>query len=271
MTTTTIRYEVEIDTALATAYSEQQKAGRNRRSALDGFHYAAGDKRSYSGHRAWGLTDAEAEEKARNDYRFERLQREIVEADAALAEATEQIDSLNARYTGWSRFFLVTSSKGHIHSSLECSTCYDDTEFAWLPTLSGLTEADAVEEHGEILCSICFPSAPAEWTNGSSKADKEAKEKRAADKAEREAKKLEKALLPDGSPLTIVVGNGRLERITTLAAAKGWLTDAQFWGRQHPSFPPESVVQIAKAVSNKTGESVAEVLVAATKRAEKRR
>jgi exonuclease VII small subunit len=35
--------------------------------------------------------------------------------------------------------------------------------------LSGLTEADAVEEYGEILCSICYPSAPVEWTNGVNK------------------------------------------------------------------------------------------------------
>lgn len=74
-------------------------------------------------------------------------------------------------YGGWPRFFLVTSSNGHVHSSLWCSTTYPTTQWAWLPELSGLSEAEAVADQGSILCSICFPSAPVEWTSGLSKAD----------------------------------------------------------------------------------------------------
>ncbi len=66
----------------------------------------------------------------------------------------------------WSRFFLVNNTNGHIHSSMNCSTCNMRTNFSWLPNLSGLTEKDAVEEHGPLLCTVCYPSAPTEWTLG---------------------------------------------------------------------------------------------------------
>jgi hypothetical protein len=84
------------------------------------------------------------------------------ELDAVLAE----VKALNAQYTGWSRFFLVTSSAGHVHSSMHCSTCRPTTRYGWLPELSGKTEDVAVAELGPSLCSVCFPSAPLDWTTG---------------------------------------------------------------------------------------------------------
>lgn len=76
------------------------------------------------------------------------------------------------KYTGWSRFFLVPG--GHIHSSMNCSSCNKGnmpTQFSWLPELSGLDEETAVEENGPILCTVCFPSAPVEWTIGKKEED----------------------------------------------------------------------------------------------------
>jgi len=92
-----------------------------------------------------------------------------------MAEIEVETDPLQAIYEQhrWSRFFLVTSSQGHVHSSMSCSTCFPTTEYGWLPNLSGLTEADAVAQEGSILCSVCFPSAPTEWTTGISKAQAE--------------------------------------------------------------------------------------------------
>ena len=83
----------------------------------------------------------------------------------------DEAKPMEARFEreGWSRFFLVNNTGGHIHSSMHCSTCHPTTSFSWLPTLSGLTEEDAVKEHGTILCSVCFPSAPVEWTVGHQK------------------------------------------------------------------------------------------------------
>ena len=94
---------------------------------------------------------------------------EMAEALKELHRTTCKVAEAESNYTGWSRFYLVTNSNGHIHSSMHCSTCYWDTSFAWLTELSGLTEAEAVAEYGEILCSICYPSAPVEWTNGVNK------------------------------------------------------------------------------------------------------
>jgi hypothetical protein len=89
----------------------------------------------------------------------------LAKANATLSNKDVEIRILNAEFTrrgGWTRFFLVPG--GHIHSSMECSTCYPTTQFGWLPALSGLTEADAVTAHGTLLCSVCFPDAPVEWT-----------------------------------------------------------------------------------------------------------
>jgi hypothetical protein len=96
----------------------------------------------------------------------ERTVSGLAEKRAERAEVVEKIEELNALYTGWSRFFLVTSSVGHIHSSMCCSTCRPTTTYGWLPSLSGKSEEEAVEAHGPALCSVCFPSAPVEWVGG---------------------------------------------------------------------------------------------------------
>jgi hypothetical protein len=90
-------------------------------------------------------------------------QHAVLTADIDVTDC--EIRDLNEVYRDapWSRFFLVTSSNGHIHSSMHCSTCTWTTTFGWHPQLSGLTESDAVNELGPILCSVCFPSAPVEW------------------------------------------------------------------------------------------------------------
>lgn len=89
----------------------------------------------------------------------------VVEIQAAIVAVDAEAAPLEAEYEakGWSRFFLVMNGNGHIHSSMACSTCRITTLFSWLPTLSGLTEKDAVDAHGPLLCSVCFPSAPVEW------------------------------------------------------------------------------------------------------------
>lgn len=86
-----------------------------------------------------------------------------------------EIGRLEATYTGWSRFFLVTSSPGHVHSSMYCSTCYPSTRYGWLPEMSGQSEAEAVAEFGPTLCTVCFPSAPVTWTEGKKLTAAEAK------------------------------------------------------------------------------------------------
>ena len=52
------------------------------------------------------------------------------------------------------------SPVGVIHSSLNCSTCFSTTTYAFLPELSGLTEADAVADQGERSSAPSASRAP---------------------------------------------------------------------------------------------------------------
>jgi hypothetical protein len=99
------------------------------------------------------------------------MQAQVEKHTADLAAIREQEKPLEALYNAqpWSRFFLCNAHGGHIHSTLSCSTTFASTAFSWLPSLSGLTEAEAVEEYGAILCTVCYPSAPVEWTGGVNK------------------------------------------------------------------------------------------------------
>jgi hypothetical protein len=88
------------------------------------------------------------------------------ECVAAHTAALAVVRELDAYYTGWSRFFLVTSSAGHVHSSTGCHTCRYSTTYGWMPELSGKTEAEAVAKLGPALCSMCFPTAPVAHQGG---------------------------------------------------------------------------------------------------------
>lgn len=91
----------------------------------------------------------------------------FTEARIALEDANRDVYECNSEYRSrpWNRYFLVTSSDGHIHSSTECSTCnkgVNATGFALVPYLSGSSAEDAVADLGSALCSVCFPDAPVE-------------------------------------------------------------------------------------------------------------
>lgn len=117
----------------------------------------------------WGvgkrlLTTQEAVTRAEaidTDYAARQLAT-LAQAQVARVIATEAVLDHEQAYTGWNRFFLVTSSAGHVHRSMRCSTCYMTTTYAPVVDLSGLTDADAVDALGHTLCSVCFPEAPVE-------------------------------------------------------------------------------------------------------------
>jgi len=176
----------------------------------------------------------------------------------------------------WSRFFLVTNTNGHIHKSMDCSTTRPTTRFAWITSLSGLKEKDAVEQEGEILCTDCFPSAPSEY------------------------KKLAKLLTPTGEDLVIrgdtyeaedrrtgvMVPQQKTERLTTVFGGKAFLKDYHDFKRQagreqDPErkarytdgwdglHSKENADLVAELVAQKTGKTVDEVMANAKKSAEK--
>jgi hypothetical protein len=96
---------------------------------------------------------------------------------------------------------LVINSNGHVHSSMDCNTCFDTTRYNWLVQYSNDDEKTIVEDAGQDACTICYPSAPAEVLNRPSRivtADKVAKAKA---KAERDAKR--EAKLPKKKPMLL--------------------------------------------------------------------
>lgn len=90
-----------------------------------------------------------------------------IKANRAEAGSLEAIHDQH----GWSRFFLVLNNNGHLHSDMSSYRCSRTatTAHGWNPALSGATEAEAVAELGPLLCTVCFPTAPVEWTVGKEK------------------------------------------------------------------------------------------------------
>ena len=87
-------------------------------------------------------------------------------ARLAYVDAAAKIEPHEANYTGWTRYFLVTSSAGHVHNGTGCSTCRPSTTFSPVFTLSAATADEAIDELGATLCSVCYPDAPVESTGG---------------------------------------------------------------------------------------------------------
>jgi hypothetical protein len=154
---------VEIDTALAEIYGRyydvQSKVQQHDAWITDmreGIAKFEAGMRRYSSYTPEALADLRA-----------RRTVLINQAGRILAEATPYEDEFDRR-GGWTRFFLVQNNGGHIHSTRACVTCNKGeypTRFGWLPELSGQTEAEAVAAHGAILCTVCYPSAPVEYTD----------------------------------------------------------------------------------------------------------
>jgi hypothetical protein len=142
-----------------------------------------------------------------------------------------EIGKLNAIYDQdpWTRAFLVIASNGHVHSSMDCNTCFATTRYNWLVQYSNDDEKTIVEDAGQDACTICYPSAPAEVLNRPSRivtADKVAK---AAAKAERDAKKAariakEKANAPTASGEFLTYKEGKYTRVikTERSAVTEW-------------------------------------------------
>ncbi|ANH49184.1 hypothetical protein uvFWCGRAMDCOMC203_08 [Freshwater phage uvFW-CGR-AMD-COM-C203] len=131
-----------------------------------------------------------------------------------------EISKLNAIYNQdpWTRAFLVIASNGHVHSSMDCNTCFATTRYNWLVQYSNDDEKTIVEDAGQDACTICYPSAPAEVLNRPSRivtADKVAK---AQAKAERDAKRAEriakeKANAPTASGEFLTYKEGKYTRV----------------------------------------------------------
>ncbi len=173
----------EIDAQLADLYGQYQAADEKLEAALGSLHYKIGERpvrvvRS-TGRKTWPTTDREAEEKARalaaagtlkpwEQAPMEATLAKVDEYRAAATAALAATEPLQAEYTrrgGWTRFHPVPG--GHIHSGRGCHTLRITTDVRWMPEMSGQDEATALANlgtAGHILCTVCFPSAPVQWT-----------------------------------------------------------------------------------------------------------
>jgi hypothetical protein len=169
--------------------------------------------------------------------RVEQIQNKIAELKKQRVAIQSEINKLDAIYDQdpWTRAFLVINSNGHVHSSMDCNTCFATTRYNWLIQYSNDDENTIVEDAGQDACTICYPSAPAEVINRPSRivtADKIAK---AQAKAERDAKReakiaKEKANAPTKSGEFLYFKEGRYTQAikTERTAVSEWLNN-QYW------------------------------------------
>ncbi len=117
---------------------------------------------------------------------LERLTAQADEAEGILL-------TLEAKYTGWPRYFHVTNSNGHIHTSTSCSSCNALTQFAWRTDLSGLTEQQVVDREAYNACTVCMPIAPAEQRAAREHYNAQQRAERQSEKTAKANEKLAKA------------------------------------------------------------------------------
>jgi hypothetical protein len=185
MSDLTTQSPAEIDQQLADL-AEARATAVSRTYGFDDLRrYAKSEDRSRRlGRHDWVMSPAEAAdvlrallaaEAADDKYGYGRLsngseignsRRAVAAYDEYVAEMARIKDAeapLTAEYVrrgGWQRYFLVTSSDGHVHRGMNCSTCRWETVYAWLIDLADCDEAKMVAEYGEKACTVCFPDAP---------------------------------------------------------------------------------------------------------------
>lgn len=179
-------------------------------------------------------------------------------AETVLVADIQPLDDEYDRRGGWNRAFLVvTNGRGHVHSSMRCSTCYASTRFHWVTEYSNHSETQIVEAAGERACTVCYPSAPVEVLNRPTQmfSDEEREKQRARE--EREKKRAEReaeAIVVDG-----YIESGRektktfkSERAATNAIS-GELGSLVHYGNTHPSSAEwlNNVEVIRKALAEK--------------------
>lgn len=156
------------------------------------------------------VPDAEKPWVARDAQRVLDRRAELQAQADAIADQIRPLNEEFRRRGGWTRAFLVTD--GHVHSSMDCSTCnngFEPTAFTWLPQYSGHDEAEIIEVAAERACTVCYPNAPVATAGPSvlmtpdERTRAEQRDAAAIAKAERLAKKIANGLTEDGSEFVV--------------------------------------------------------------------
>ena len=197
----TKEFAVKIDTELSELHNKRFNLLFDLESAID-------IKKFYEKH-----YPTRVDEITKQESKIESARKKIFEVGCQILDLNEIYDQ-----DPWTRAFLVLASNGHVHSSMDCNTCFPTTRYNWLVQYSNDDENTIVEDAGQDACTICYPSAPAEVLNRPSRivtADKIAK---AQAKAERDAKKVariakEKASAPTASGEFLIYKEGKWTRV----------------------------------------------------------
>jgi cytochrome c551/c552 len=198
---------------------------------------------------------------------------EVAAANSAAIRA--KMAPYNAEYIrrgAWTRYFLVDSDNGHVHSDASVTRCSrtENTLHYWLTSESGRSAEAVVADAGERACTLCFPWAPAVGPSKYIPPTVAAKLARQAEKAAKAAKRAEKAITnPDGTPLRINL-DGYWETIETVATAQRRLVDiafdAKYAGRKTTDREISACQVILTALSAKLGTDVETLKIDSTVR-----
>jgi len=208
----TKEFAVKIDTELSELHNKRFNLLFDLESAIDTKEY-------YEKHYPTYVAEI-----AKQEGKIESARKKIFEVGCQILDLNEIYDQ-----DPWTRAFLVIASNGHVHSSMDCNTCFPTTRYNWLVQYSNDEESTIVEDAGQDACTICYPSAPADVLNRPSRivtADKIAK---AEAKAERDSKKAariakEKANAPTASGEFLTYKEGKWTRVikTERSAVTEW-------------------------------------------------
>ena len=218
---------------------------------------------------------------------IQKYKDKVAKLNQEYAKIQAEIKKLDAIYDQdpWTRAFLVINSNGHVHSSMDCNTCFPTTRYNWLVQYSNDDEKTIVEDAGQDACTVCYPSAPAEVLNRPSRivtADKIAKAKAKAERdAKREAKiAKEKANAPtaSGEPLKIIRSiykDGKIsyEWIKTERSAVTYWLNETAWSKHSPreDYTVEALRLIVQNLAEKHGVSFDQQLKILENKLKKRR
>jgi hypothetical protein len=197
---------------------------------------------------------------------LDTLRAHIAEAEALAASGADEFD----RRGGWTRYFRVNNSNGHVHTTRRCDTTYVTTAWSWPTNLSGADGDQVVEYAGALTCLRCFPGQreeilrerPVRFDMFETAEQRDERERRDQEKADKLAAKIAKGVTTDGSPLVLGRPDGytvevKTERAAELryvefaaAAQTGWQAD------RRPAYAEAAKIAI-EALAAKRGTTVA--------------
>jgi hypothetical protein len=217
----------------------------------------------------------------------DRYLADVAQEDGRIAELSERfapLEEVFASRGGWNRYYLCTSTGGHVHRSRSCGTLRRTSVLVLLTEHSGMNRDDFVALAGEGACTVCFPDAPVDRENRLAYAvkDREQAARYAAAQDEKRAAKAAKELVvkcTNGErPKTVV----SVERVAVAAGSRQrYLArkafDADRAGERGyfekmsrlAKIEGDTVAECVWALAGKTGETTDEVQARIDAKAEK--